>query len=67
MLVDEVVREDFINRKGRTTQNVIIVCDFNMRITYIGAGTEGSAHDMRVIKTARADPTYPHPPSGLST
>jgi len=67
VVVDEAVCEDFIIRKGRTTQNVIIVCDFNMRFTYIGAGTEGSAHDMRVIKTTWANPTYPHPPSGFST
>ena len=64
VVVDEAVREDFINRKGRTTQNVIDVCDFNMRFTYIGAGTEGSAHDMRVKKKADDDAYFPHPPSG---
>ena len=67
MVVDEAIREDFINRKGRTTQNVIVVCDFNMRFMYIVAGTEGSTHDMRVIKMARADPTYLHPLADLST
>ena len=64
VVVDEAVREDFINRKGRTTQNVIDVCDFNMRFTYIGAGTEGSAHDKWVKRKADEDPCFPRPPSG---
>ena len=64
MVVNEAVREDCINRKGRTSQNVIVVCDFNMRFTYIGAGTEGLAHDMRVEKKAEDDDSFPRPPSG---
>jgi hypothetical protein len=64
VVVDEAVHDDYINRKGKTTQNVVTVCDFNMRFTYIGAGTEGSAHDMRVKKKPQEDATFPHPPSG---
>jgi len=50
-----------ISRK--TTQNVVAVCDFDMRFTYIEAGTEGSAHDMRVKRKAKDDASFPRPPS----
>lgn len=65
--VDDGVRLDHINRYGVTTQNVVAVCDFNMMFTYIGAGTEGSAHDMRVKKKAEEDPAFPIPPDGMAT
>ncbi|XP_042960172.1 uncharacterized protein LOC122295163 [Carya illinoinensis] len=35
----------FIGRKGITTQNVMAVCDFDMRFTFVWAGWEGIAHD----------------------
>jgi len=42
------------------------VCDFNIMFTYIGVGTEGSAHDMRVLKQrAVMDSKFPRPPKGL--
>jgi hypothetical protein len=65
VIVDEAIHNDVTNRKGNTSQNVIAVCDFDMRFTYISVGTEGSAHDMRVIKKAQVDPNYLHPPPGL--
>jgi hypothetical protein len=37
------------NRKGTLSQNVLAVCDFDMRFLYILAGWEGSAHDARVF------------------
>jgi hypothetical protein len=37
------------SRKGTLSQNVLAVCDFNMRFVYILAGWEGSAHDGRVL------------------
>jgi hypothetical protein len=46
VVVDEGVREDHINIKRVPTQNAVAVCDFNMMFTYVGAGTEGCAHDM---------------------
>jgi hypothetical protein len=64
VIVDEEVRDDHINRYGDTTQNVLAMCDFNMRFVYITAGTEGSAYDMRVKKKAELDPYFPHPPPG---
>ncbi|XP_066384532.1 uncharacterized protein [Miscanthus floridulus] len=47
LIVDQGVRDNHINRKGKTSQNVVAVYDFDMRFMYIGAGTVGSAHDMR--------------------
>ena len=64
VIVDQGVRDDHINRKGRTTQNVVAVCDFDMRFMYIGAGTVGSAHDMRVKRKTEDDASFPRPPSG---
>ena len=64
LIVDQGVRDNHINRKGKPTQNVVVVYDFNMRFTYIRAGTEGSAHDMRVKRKAEADASFPHPPVG---
>jgi hypothetical protein len=42
------------NRKGTLSQNVLAVCDFDMRFVYILAGWEGSAHDSRVLSDAQA-------------
>ena len=39
-------------RKEYTTQNVLAVCDFNMRFTYVLPGCEGTASDSRIIKIA---------------
>jgi hypothetical protein len=64
VIVDEEVCDDHINRHRDTTQNVLAMCDFNMRFVYIAAGIEGSAHDMRVKKKAELDPYFPHPPPG---
>ncbi|KAE8237926.1 hypothetical protein A4X03_0g9004 [Tilletia caries] len=39
------LRESFWNRKGKTSFNVLAVCDFDMCFTYILSGWEGSAAD----------------------
>jgi len=57
-------RDDYINRTGRTTQNVIAICDFDMQYTYIGVGMAGANHDMAVLKKGLECPKYPHPPRG---
>ncbi|XP_066344384.1 uncharacterized protein [Miscanthus floridulus] len=64
VIVDKGVRDNHINRKRKATQNVVAISDFNMRFTYVGVGTEGSAHDMRVKRKAETDASFPHPPSG---
>jgi len=54
--------DDYINRTGRTTQNVLAICDFDMQYTYIGVGMVGANHDMDVLKKGLECPNYLHPP-----
>jgi hypothetical protein len=50
------------NRKGTLTQNVLVVCDFELHFRYVLAGWEGSAHDMRVLKDAVSNGSLKAPP-----
>ncbi|XP_044952571.1 protein ALP1-like [Hordeum vulgare subsp. vulgare] len=53
------------NRKGVTTQNVMAICDFDMRFIFVVVGWPGSVHDTRVWADARVEyPSFPHPPNG---
>nr|XP_027099169.1 putative nuclease HARBI1 [Coffea arabica] len=55
----------YTNRYGIHSQNVLAVCDFDMRFNYIYAGWEGSAHDARVLESALMPPSdFSIPPSG---
>ncbi|XP_059638572.1 protein ALP1-like [Cornus florida] len=56
----------FRGRKGYTTQNVMAVCDFDMRFTYVLAGWEGSANDSRILNecTENEAMNFPTPPAG---
>ena len=58
----------FIGRKGYLTQNVMVVCDWNMCFTFVLAGWEGTAHDARVFDHAltNANLNFPHPPPGIN-
>ena len=49
---DEVVAR-YRDRKGRVSQNVLAVCDFDMKFTYVLSGWEGSAADSAVFADAR--------------
>lgn len=42
-------------RKGYPSQNVLAICDFDGQFTYVYAGWEGSAHNMRVFDAAKED------------
>ncbi|KAM3287855.1 hypothetical protein P3S67_021285 [Capsicum chacoense] len=42
----------FCDRKGTTTQNVLVAINFNLKFTYVLAGWEGSAHDSRILNDA---------------
>jgi len=55
-----------MNRKSKTSQNVLAICDFDLRFTFIIAGWPGSVHDMRVFKAAldKFGSLFPHPPQG---
>ena len=53
------------NRKGSTTQNVMAICDFDMRFMFVVAGWPGSVHDTRVLNDAQVEYSYfPHLPDG---
>ncbi|CAN1774349.1 hypothetical protein LINPERHAP1_LOCUS12911, partial [Linum perenne] len=56
----------FRGRKGTSTQNVLCVCSFDMRFTYVVAGWEGSVHDARIlsIMTTDSNNQFPMPPLG---
>ena len=63
--VAEKDKMQYMNRKGFTSQNVLAICDFDMRFTFVVAGWSGSVHDTRVWTDARPHfPNYPHPPIG---
>ncbi|XP_042974767.1 uncharacterized protein LOC122306404 [Carya illinoinensis] len=56
----------FIGRKGIPTQNIMAVCDFYMRFTFVWVGWEGTAHDTRIFMEAiqKEELQFPHPPRG---
>ncbi|XP_059650514.1 uncharacterized protein LOC132296318 [Cornus florida] len=58
----------FHGRKGYITQNVMAVCDFDMRFTYVLAGLEGSANDSRILKECIENEAmnFPAPPPGYA-
>ncbi|WVZ65976.1 hypothetical protein U9M48_015256, partial [Paspalum notatum var. saurae] len=55
-----------VGRHGYSTQNVLAICDFDMRFIFAVAGWPGSAHDMRVFNDAirKYGDKFPHPPPG---
>jgi len=61
---DEQVR--YIGKTGIPTQNVLAVCDFDMRFTYVSTGQPGSMHDTSVLYNALSvdEKFFLHPPKG---
>lgn len=61
---EEQVR--YIGKTGIATQNVLAVCDFDMRFTYVAAGQPGALHDTSVLYHAMEvdAEVFPHPPQG---
>jgi hypothetical protein len=57
----------YTGRKGYTTQNVLAMCDFDMRFTFVVAGWPGSVHDMRVFRDVieKFKDKFPFPPQGI--
>ncbi|XP_051198596.2 uncharacterized protein [Lolium perenne] len=55
-----------VGRYGYSTQNVMAVCDFDLRFTSIVAGWPGSVHDTRIFKDTlfKFEANFPHPPPG---
>jgi hypothetical protein len=42
----------FLNRKETLSINVMVACDFDLSITFVSSGWEGSATDSRVLRSA---------------
>lgn len=55
-----------VGRHGYRTQNVLAICDFDMRFIFAVAGWPGSVHGMRVFNDAinKYGDKFPHPPEG---
>jgi hypothetical protein len=56
----------YMGRHGYTGQNVMGICDFDLRFTFVVAGWHGSVHDMRVFSDTRNKygDKFPYPPPG---
>ncbi|CAN0914689.1 Putative nuclease HARBI1 [Linum grandiflorum] len=69
--IDVVIPTDqqtpFRGRKTTTTQNVMCVCSFDMRFTYVMSGWEGTANDSRILLETTCNPNnqFPMPPLGM--
>jgi hypothetical protein len=52
--------------RKRYSQNILAICDFDMRYTFIVAGWPGSVHDMRLFNDSlqKYGDKFPHPPQG---
>jgi hypothetical protein len=62
---DEVVNHTC--RHGYTSQNILAICDFDMRFTFAVAGWPGSAHDTRILNHALSNfDSFPVPPKGTN-
>jgi len=66
VIVRGVKQGPYFNRKSDKTQNVLAICDFDRRFTFVAAGIPGSAHDCAVLREAmeRYGEHFPHPPAG---
>ncbi|WVZ60761.1 hypothetical protein U9M48_010742 [Paspalum notatum var. saurae] len=59
------IADRFRGRKPFTTQNVLVVVDFDLMFTYVSAGWEGSAHDSTVLRHSLDHPNGLRVPEGL--
>jgi hypothetical protein len=46
--------------------NVCAVVDMHGLFTYVGAGMDGSCHDMRVLEECMRQRKFPTPPQGMT-
>ncbi|KAM3192559.1 hypothetical protein ACQJBY_069652 [Aegilops geniculata] len=58
---------NYMGRHSYTNQNVLAVCDFDMRFTFVVAGWAGSVHDTRIFHHSieKYATTYPAPPKDM--
>jgi hypothetical protein len=66
-----VPTEEVVNhtcQHGYISQNVLAICDFDMRFVFVIAGWSGSAHDTWILSHALANfASYSVPPKGISS
>ena len=65
--VPDEVADQWQGQHKICTQNIIVVCLFDMRFTYIVIGWEGIAHYSRILRDTMTDPDngFPFSPPGL--
>uniref|UniRef100_J3MW83 Protein kinase domain-containing protein n=1 Tax=Oryza brachyantha TaxID=4533 RepID=J3MW83_ORYBR len=51
--INPKIAAPYRNRKSALSQNVMLACDFDLDITFISCGWEGSATDARVLRSAQ--------------
>ncbi|KAM0903445.1 hypothetical protein ACQ4PT_018664 [Festuca glaucescens] len=51
MMVNDNEAAPYRNRKGTLSQNVMVVCDFDLSFTYASSDWEGSASDVGVLNS----------------
>jgi hypothetical protein len=62
VIVPKELEIQHMNMKGYTSQNVMAICDFDLRFTFVVPGWPGSVHDTRVWADAQVSYAhYPHP------
>jgi hypothetical protein len=68
MFVSSMEQPKYIGRHGYTSQNVMVVCDFDMRYTFVLTGWPGSVHDTRVLHDTLIvyGDRFLHTPEGIS-
>jgi hypothetical protein len=64
--LEEVVNHT--NRHGYTSQNILAICDFDMRYTFVVAGWSGSTHDTWILNHALTNfgDEFPTPRAGTN-
>lgn len=56
----------YLGRKQYPTQNMMVVCEFDLLYTFVISGWPGSANDAKILATTLQDhnDVFPHPPNG---
>jgi hypothetical protein len=52
------------NQKFYTSQNMMAICDFDLRFAFVVVGWPGSIHDTHVWFDVKCLVHYSHPPEG---
>ena len=56
----------YVKGNNEKTQNVLAICDFDRRFTFVAAGVPCSAHDWTVLQEAKFLPSTPRYNIGTS-